>query len=828
MSHSNQPAKLRLLLSHICTKLGSKAWEFATPLLLLRFSPDGGLIAPAIFGLTVYSLHFVVGPAVGQWMDHTARMPVVRHGIAFQAAAVVAAIGVFGLLCESEKNGWEGMPWSLLAAMIVCGVVESIGALISDIAIRKDWVATIWSEGDQDELSSMNSAMASIDLLAESFGPLAAGMAIQLLGADAGFVAVASANVVTFAIELRLLSAVYAENKALAAPKPATYMQESKPGFFTAWPIFIQHPSGIPLLVLSYSLLYFTVLSPHDVVLTAYLQIRGVPPAALAAFRGAGALAGVLGTTFFTWLSSRVGLRRVATGHLWLQSAAVSGATACFYATHGEVGLSAPMLVFLTLIVVSRFGLYGFDLANETLQQLHVDEACRGSVGAVEKSICSLGTMSAYMGAFVVSTTATTDVASSLTFDVLVYASAGFVGAAALTYTLWVLLYHEHVHEHPMLKKISHRHTTQQFRALEVDADGMGMRTHSHLHMHCSCLKTSTTHRHDARSHGYDGEHAELYVRLRPVLALLLVLLGLGLGLWTSLGVPPDTSIASCSTAARVASSIIGWTYFAAWSLSFYPQVLLNYQRKSVIGLSLDYVALNVCGYACYSAFNVSLGFIGTVRSEFAEANHGNLPIVRASDAFFSLHGLLLSTIIYVQTRVYPRGTQRVSLPVKLALAAFVVALVVAVPSVALGACKECTWLHLLNALSYVKLAMAVTKYVPQVFLNARRRSTAGWVIDNIVLDFSGGLLSLVQEVLDAGCSGDWGALAGDPVKLALGFVTMVFDSIFLVQHYCLYPAAKHGDGTLLTLDADVGGTEPMDSIGEAAVANAPLLVTTR
>ena len=87
--------KLRLLLSHTCTKLGSKAWEFATPLLLLRFSPDGGLIAPAIFGLTVYSLQFVVGPAVGQWMVHTARMPVVRHGIALQAAAVVAAIGVF-------------------------------------------------------------------------------------------------------------------------------------------------------------------------------------------------------------------------------------------------------------------------------------------------------------------------------------------------------------------------------------------------------------------------------------------------------------------------------------------------------------------------------------------------------------------------------------------------------------------------------------------------------------------------------------------------------------------------------------------------------------
>jgi hypothetical protein len=31
--------------------------------------------------------------------------------------------------------------------------------------------------------------------------------------------------------------------------------------------------------------------------------------------------------------------------------------------------------------------------------------------------------------------------------------------------------------------------------------------------------------------------------------------------------------------------SATGWTYASAWSLSFYPQVFLNYKRKSVTGL---------------------------------------------------------------------------------------------------------------------------------------------------------------------------------------------------------------------------------------------------
>ena len=49
-----------LLASHACTKLGSKAWEFATPLLLLKFSANGSdLMAPTVFGLATYVFKFL-------------------------------------------------------------------------------------------------------------------------------------------------------------------------------------------------------------------------------------------------------------------------------------------------------------------------------------------------------------------------------------------------------------------------------------------------------------------------------------------------------------------------------------------------------------------------------------------------------------------------------------------------------------------------------------------------------------------------------------------------------------------------------------------------
>ena len=49
--------------------------------------------------------------------------------------------------------------------------------------------------------------------------------------------------------------------------------------------------------------------------------------------------------------------------------------------------------------------------------------------------------------------------------------------------------------------------------------------------------------------------------------------------------------------------SIIGWIYFFAWSISFYPQVILNFKRKSTEGLNLDFIILNIVGFLCYGFY---------------------------------------------------------------------------------------------------------------------------------------------------------------------------------------------------------------------------------
>lgn len=46
----------------------------------------------------------------------------------------------------------------------------------------------------------------------------------------------------------------------------------------------------------------------------------------------------------------------------------------------------------------------------------------------------------------------------------------------------------------------------------------------------------------------------------------------------------------------QVLSALFGWIYTIAWSLSFYPQALLNFRRKSTAGTTVDFPMINSLG----------------------------------------------------------------------------------------------------------------------------------------------------------------------------------------------------------------------------------------
>ena len=117
-------------------------------------------------------------------------------------------------------------------------------------------------------------------------------------------------------------------------------------------------------------------------------------------------------------------------------------------------------------------------------------------------------------------------------------------------------------------------------------------------------------------------------------------------------------------------------------------------------------------------------------------------------------------------------------------------------------------WLDYLYLLSYVKVLISLIKYIPQVILNYQRKSTLGWSIWNIILDFTGGLLSDLQLVFDCAMLHDWWGITGNIAKFGLGFVSILFDIIFMFQHYGLYGTSRNNNS--ITGDSDDPAEEPL------------------
>ncbi len=70
------------------------------------------------------------------------------------------------------------------------------------------------------------------------------------------------------------------------------------------------------------------------------------------------------------------------------------------------------------------------------------------------------------------------------------------------------------------------------------------------------------------------------------------------------------------------------------------------------------------------------------------------------------------------------------------------------------------------------------------MIVNYKRKSTVGWSIWQILLDFAGGVKSIVQLLIDSSLQNDWSGVSGNLVKFLLGNVSILFDIVFCTQHY--------------------------------------------
>lgn len=247
-------------------------------------------------------------------------------------------------------------------------------------------------------------------------------------------------------------------------------------------------------------------------------------------------------------------------------------------------------------------------------------------------------------------------------------------------------------------------------------------------------------------------------------------------------------------TALDVISIILGWMYFCAWSFSFYGQVIENYRRGKVNGLNINFEVYNFVGFAGYTVYT----FWGYFDPKLGTGN------VQIQDLCFAAHALLL-TIITIGQVIYYYDKNDPDLKVSnftITLLSVMIwgALVLIFVEQVLQyydpheSTKKNYIFNSLIYLGWCKVAISLVKYIPQVISNYRRKSTIGWNIHNILLDITGGILSFVQNVIDS-IRGTLDIEGQTPTlniaKFAISFVAVIFDVIFIVQHYILYKNAN-------------------------------------
>ncbi|KAI2633914.1 cystinosin [Xylaria nigripes] len=245
-------------------------------------------------------------------------------------------------------------------------------------------------------------------------------------------------------------------------------------------------------------------------------------------------------------------------------------------------------------------------------------------------------------------------------------------------------------------------------------------------------------------------------------------------------------------------SILFGWVYTICWSLSFYPQAILNFRRKSTAGTTVDFPFLNALGFASYFIYTCALYWSPVIRYQYGLRHNNLTPTVALNDIAFALHAWILTVILNTQyflpsvwgfERAPGRNPSRFTIAVFTGcmFSVAVMIVVVATEGPDANVKNSWAWLDVIYAVSYVKMVVTLVKYGPQLVFNMRNRSTQGWDIWQILLDFTGGLLSIAQLGIDSYLQHDWSGVTGNPVKLFLGNVSMLYDVLFMAQHYWLY-----------------------------------------
>ncbi|KAI4234033.1 MAG: hypothetical protein LQ349_004039 [Xanthoria aureola] len=437
---------IRLYLSHFLSTWNSRMFEFAAFLFLAAVFP-GTLLFASIYALARSCAVFLLSSSIGSLMDRTNRLVTIRHSIVWQRLPVAASCTIFAALLFLPQL--ERHSYILFAALVVLACVEKVAATANTVAVERDWVVTI-SGGDDPRRRGLNAAMRRIDLIAKLVAPLF----ISLIDAASTHIAlwvVLASSLASVTVEYFAIAQVYHAVPELAPSSVATVeltdhalnivdtqntstpVQESRlqhvlayfNGIQSSWRSYFR--SSVLLASLSLCILYFTVLSFNAQMVT-YLLASGFSAIWISGFRFLSVVVELGATWAAPILMSRIGPARSGLWFITWQTACAAAGVALFCTEALEVRLRS--LALISGVIMSRIGLWGFDLSVQYLVQEEVSSNSRSQFSTTEAALQNLFEMLSF---------ATTSVFSKPElFQYPALISVGATGVANLCFTTYV------------------------------------------------------------------------------------------------------------------------------------------------------------------------------------------------------------------------------------------------------------------------------------------------------------------------------------------------------------------------------------------------------
>lgn len=411
-----------LFISHFLSTWNSRLFEMGAVFFIAAIFP-GTLLPMSVYALVRNGAAVMLSPAIGRWIDRSDRLRVVRISILGQRLAVGVSCGIFWILYERKEVGFK-LKVSLFVVNGLLACVEKLCSVMNLISIERDWVVII-SQNDDTARRILNARMRRIDLFCKLFSPLV----ISLIDGASTIVAICVTLVMSCTsvlIEYFTIAAVYTSVPALQRTTtensltsgldnierlPSTngnnrnllrgIIDFAKSTASNVLPLnsisnYFQHPAFLPSI--SLSLHYFTVLSFSGQMITFLLAI-GYTSFALGAARAVSTVFELAATWIAPKLQERIGTVRGGIWSMTWQMIWLAGGLSWFFARGenltGNKLFAASGLV--GAVILSRVGLWSFDLCAQCIIQEEVNEQSRGAFSTVEASLQNLLELFSYV-----------------------------------------------------------------------------------------------------------------------------------------------------------------------------------------------------------------------------------------------------------------------------------------------------------------------------------------------------------------------------------------------------------------------------------------------